>query len=153
MKKKLFNRLFIFSFAGILLAACGAEEANPTEETPAAETEDVETPATADTAGETEAEETVITVDIVVDGETIADLSKEIEAPEGMYLQDIMEANYNIETTPEGFMTVIEGYEQDTENGVYWMYYVNNEMPSVGAADYLPEAADQIEWRLEGFED
>lgn len=155
MVKKLFSRLFVLMFAGVLLVGCATDDKDSATEGTDPEEADVQTPidengaaADSDADAEAEAEENVITIDIVIEGETVADLSKEVVAPEGMFLLDIMEENYEIEATEEGFMTAIEGQAQDTDAGMYWLYYVNDEMPSVGAAEYVPELADHIEWRL-----
>lgn len=145
---KLFNRLFVLLLSGVLLTACG-NQGEETPDTTEPDTEDVETEAPADEADD--AEEATITIDIAVEGEEVADLSKEVVAPEGMYLLDIMKENYDIEET-DGFIESIEGYSQDAEADIYWMFYVDGEMGEVGAAEYTPENADQIEWRLEGFE-
>lgn len=157
MDKKLLSRLFLLSLSGALLVGCG----NQTEETPeeaeepeteVAETPEEETEDTEETTDTEDAEDEVsFTIDILVDGEAVADLSKEVTAEEGMYLLDVMKDTYDIEET-DGFISSIEGYEQDEAENRYWLYYVNGESGEVGAAEYAPEAADQIEWRLESFE-
>jgi hypothetical protein len=147
MDKKLLSRIFLLSLSGALLVGCG-DQATETPE----DTEDTaEAPAEDTTDTEETADEVTFTVDIVVEGEEVADLSQEITAEEGTYLLDVMHENYDIEEA-DGFISAIEGYEQDDENGLYWLYYINDESAEVGAADYAPEEADQIEWRLEGFE-
>ena len=149
MDKKLLSKLLLLSLSGALLAACGNEATDAPEEVDEPDTEEVET---SENAGDEEAtDEVTFSVDIVVEGEAVADLSKEITAPEGMYLLESMKDAYDLEEDG-GFISEIEGYEQDADEGIYWLYYVNGESGEVGAADYAPEEADQIEWRLEGFE-
>lgn len=150
MDKKLLNKLLLLSLSGALLAACGEQAPETPEETEEPGTEEVETP---EDSGDEEAaaEEVTFSIDIVVEGEVVADLSEEITAPEGMYLLETMKDVYDLKEEG-GFISEIEGYEQDEAEGIYWLYYVNDETAEVGAADYVPEEADQIEWRLEGFE-
>lgn len=63
-----------------------------------------------------------------------------------------MVENFSVEGTEEGFITSIDGVEQDESEGLYWLYYINEEMPSIGAGDYIVEDGDLIEWKLESFE-
>lgn len=63
-----------------------------------------------------------------------------------------MVENFSVEGDEEGFITSIDGVEQDDSEGLYWLYYINEEMPSVGAGDYIVEDGDLIEWKLESFE-
>ena len=156
MDKKLFSKLFLFSLSGALLVGCGNQAEDTPEETEEPDTEVAETPAedpaeTEETDNAEAEDEVSFTIDILVDGEAVADLSKEVTADEGMYLLDVMEDTYDIEEN-DGFISSIEGYEQDEADNRYWLYYVNGESGEVGAADYAPETADQIEWRLESFE-
>ncbi|HZK22588.1 MAG TPA: DUF4430 domain-containing protein [Atopostipes sp.] len=151
MEKRKLSKLFLLLSAGVVLGACATE----TEEAPVEEEETTEsTEATEDEAAtetETNSEEVTVTFDIVIDGENVADLSQEVTVPEGTYLLDAMHDTYDV--VDEGsFITTIEGYEQDADAGRYWLYYINGEMPSVGAADYELESEDQIEWRLEDSE-
>lgn len=143
MEKKLFGRLTTLLFSGVLLVGCGKRTAEKPAETDGTETENVETVT----------EEKVVTVAIYVDGESVDDLEKEIAIEEEESVLDIMDEYYDIDGAEEGFITAIEGYEQDDAEGLYWMYYVNEEMAPVGAADYIPEEADVIEWKLEKFEE
>lgn len=165
MDKGLLRKLFLLTSTGFVLAACGTEteeapeEASPAEEADVADVGDVEESEEAaeeetDDAteeAETTADEVTVDFDILIDGEAVADLSEEITVPEGTYLLDAMEDTYELEEDG-GFISAIEGYEQDEDAGRYWLYYINDEMPSVGAADYELEEGDQIEWRLEDSE-
>lgn len=143
MEKKLFGRLATFLFSGVLLVGCGNQVADAPADTDAEEIESVEVVA----------EEKVVTVAIYVDGESVEDLEKEVLVEEEQSVLEIMDEHYDINGADEGFISAIEGYEQDDAEGLYWMYYVNEEMAPVGAADYIPEASDAIEWKLEKFEE
>lgn len=141
MKKKLFGSLSTLLLSGVLLVGCGNEATDTTTEAETADTEDV---AVAE-------DEKVITMSIYVEGELVEGSDKELEIEANQNVMEIMEEHYDIETA-DGFMTSIEGYEQDDDAGQYWLYYVNDEMPSVGADDYVPEADDEITWELETLE-
>ncbi len=143
MEKKLYGRLATLLFSGVLLVGCGNQEADAPAETAAEETESVEVIA----------DEKVVSVAIYVDGESVEDLEKEVSVEEEQSVLAIMDEYYDIDGAEEGFITAIEGYEQDDSEGLYWMYYVNEEMAPVGAADYIPEESDAIEWKLEKFEE
>lgn len=150
MDKGLLRKLFLLMSTGLVLAGCGTDTSEAPEQTEDAETADVEeTPATED--AETAADEVSVDFDILIDGEAVADLSREITVPEGTYLLDAMEDTYELEEDG-GFISAIEGYEQDVDAGRYWLYYINDETASVGAAEYELEEGDQIEWRLEDSE-
>ncbi len=148
MKKRKLSQLFLLLSSGVILTACATQ----TEEAPT-ETEDTATEEVEETSDEatSEADAVDVSFEIVIDGEAVADLSREIAVPEGTYLLDAMEETYDIEEE-DTFITAIEGYEQDVDAGRYWLYYINGEMPSVGAADYELQAQDEIEWRLEDSE-
>lgn len=149
MEKRKLSKLFLLLSAGVVLGACATETEEASVEETAESTEATEDEATTET--ETNSEEVTVTFDIVIDGENVADLSQEVTVPEGTYLLDAMRDTYDV--VDEGsFITTIEGYEQDADAGRYWLYYINGEMPSVGAADYELESEDQIEWRLEDSE-
>ena len=60
-----------------------------------------------------------------------------------------MEAEYDIVDEGAGFLSSINGNEHDMDAERYWLFYVNDDMASVGAADYEIEEGDVIEWKLE----
>ena len=134
------RKLFLLLTTGLVLTGCATDTTDAPEDTSSADVESVE-----------EAEEITATIEIVIDGESLADLSKEVTVPEGTYLLDVMHEEYDV-VDDGGFLSSIGGYEQDVAAERYWMYYTNDEMPSVGAADYELEEGDQIEWRLEDSE-
>ncbi len=48
-----------------------------------------------------------------------------------------------------GFITKVGDYENDSTNGVYWMYYVNGIMPNWGANEYRLRDGDYIKLSYE----
>jgi hypothetical protein len=45
----------------------------------------------------------------------------------------------------------INGLAQNGSTGMYWSFYVNGQMASVGAGSYNSVTGDKIEWKLESF--
>ncbi len=84
------------------------------------------------------------------EGKVLSNISKEIKVEEGQNLLEIMKENYEV-TAKDGFISVIEGYEQDEKEGKYWLYTINGEQATVGAADYELEDKDVIVWNLDGM--
>ena len=84
------------------------------------------------------------------EGKVLSNISKEIKVEEGQNLLEIMKENYEV-TAKDGFISVIEGYEQDEKEGKYWLYTINGEKATVGAADYELEDKDVIVWNLDGM--
>ena len=136
------KKLFLLLSTGLVLVGCSADTKEAPEGTEAPVVEDSE-------ANSSEEEQVNADILISIDGETLADLSKEITVPEGTYLLDVMEAEYDIVDEGAGFVSSINGNEHDVDAERYWLFYVNDEMASVGAADYEIEEGDVIEWKLE----
>ena len=139
------KKLFLLLSTGLVLVGCSADTKEAPEGTEAPVVEDVED----SEANSSEEEQVNADILISIDGETLADLSKEITVPEGTYLLDVMEAEYDIVDEGAGFVSSINGNEHDVDAERYWLFYVNDEMASVGAADYEIEEGDVIEWKLE----
>lgn len=154
LKKKY---LLVPLMSTVLLAACGndgqteepvgepeeelAETPAEMEEEAAESVEDVE-------GGETE--EITAQVAVFVEGEEQVDLTQSFEVFEGTVLSEIMIENYEV-VEENGFVESLEGFEQNPEEDMYWMYYVNGEAADVGMNDYVLQDNDEVEWRLEGI--
>lgn len=110
------------------------------------------TESTESIATTTDSELAVVDISVTVDGEVIADGAQEVEVEEGALLLDVMKEYYEIEEA-DGFVSAINGHEQDTEAGKYWLYDVNGEMAEVGAAELELADGDLVEWKLEAFEE
>lgn len=140
-KKSIWQKLFVLLSAGLFLTACTTDTTNETS-SPAPESETVLTTEPAD------AEEVTTTIHIAIDGEQLTDLTKEVTIPAGTNLMAVMKANYQV-IDEDGLFSSIESHEQNLKDNRYWIYYVNDEMASVGSAKYQLEEGDVIEWRLE----
>ncbi|HLS66639.1 MAG TPA: DUF4430 domain-containing protein [Pseudogracilibacillus sp.] len=139
MKQSLLR--FLYVFAAVLLIT-GCSTANNTEE---AEVE------TTETAEQEEVVESVITVTISEDEGEIVHDEKEIEIEEGAILMDVLKESFDIEEE-DGFITAIDGIQADEGEQRGWMYYVNDEMAMVGAAEYELEEDDHVVFDLQAWE-
>ncbi|MBU7014499.1 MAG: DUF4430 domain-containing protein [Theionarchaea archaeon] len=71
--------------------------------------------------------------------------------PSGSNIFDALTACGILYEEEGGFVTSINGIEQNPSENIYWIYYVNGELGQVGAADYVVEEGDEITWKLEKF--
>src|SRR5690625_1791854 len=69
-----------------------------------------------------------------VNDSTIA--SDEFDAKEGQILQEVLEANYEVEVQQGGFITSIEGHQQNEADSIFWVYEVNGEEVHEAASNY-----------------
>lgn len=86
----------------------------------------------------------IITADEEIANETIDASSNET-------LLEIMEHNFDVSVSEEGFVESIEGVEQNPDDNEYWVFEVNNEMVTVSAEEFIPEENDLISWELMAF--
>lgn len=93
-------------------------------------------------------EEVKVTLSLVEDEKQIA--SKEISVSEDESVLNILKEQYEVKDDG-GFVTSIDGKEQDADNNKYWMYYINDEEAAKGAAETFVKDKDVIEWRLNEF--
>lgn len=76
---------------------------------------------------------------------------KEIPIEDGAILMDVMKENFDIEEDG-GFITSIEGVAPDEGEEKAWMYFVNDEMASVGAAEFELSAGDEVTFDLQAWQ-
>lgn len=63
---------------------------------------------------------------------------------------DLLAATNQIETKSYSFGKTVESIDGvRSENGKYWIYYINGQTASVGAGAYVLQPNDLIEWKLE----
>lgn len=92
-----------------------------------------------------------ITISINEGEEYVAE--EEIEIEEGDILMDVMEENFYIETEYDGtFITSIERVAASEEEQTAWMFFVNDEMATVGASDYELSPGDVVVFDLQAWE-
>lgn len=121
MKKRCLP-LFLALF-GLMLAACGN---------------------TVDSIEETQ-EEVVVTITLKEDGKEFD--SKEIHITGEETLFNTMQDNYDIKDQ-NGFITAIEGKEQDEQKNKYWLFTINDEAVNKGAKDVKLQTDDQVVFDL-----
>lgn len=66
-------------------------------------------------------------------------------------LLDLMQQNYDTVITDDGFIESIEGIEQNPDEGLFWIFEVNEEMVNESAEDFIPQDDDLITWELMSF--
>lgn len=92
-----------------------------------------------------------IQVDVTITSNKKEVTSKELTLAKGENLLAALEANFDIKEDA-GFITSIEGIEQDTKEGIYWTYTVNGEMATTGAKETILNEGDKVEFSHEKFE-
>lgn len=85
------------------------------------------------------------TIILQEDGKELS--SKTIEVTEGQSVYDALKKSFAIEDQ-DGFITKIDGKEQDPAANKYWMYTINGQEASKGAKDTLLKANDKIVFNL-----
>jgi len=94
-------------------------------------------------------------VNLVIDnGEKINNF--QIDFKEGMTAFDVLknkaeELGLNLKTKQYDFGIFIEaiGDKENGQNGLYWMYYVNGELPMVASDKNVIKAGDKVEFKFE----
>ncbi|ALV21750.1 DUF4430 domain-containing protein [Carnobacterium antarcticum] len=143
MKLKLKLKLGLVVAASLALVACSDTNQPAGNESSSVASSEM-------TATSSAVETVAVSINVQEAGEDLPDANKEIKAEAGETLLEAMEKNYDI-TEKEGFISAVEGHEQDDKAGKYWLYTVNGEQAAVGAADYILEDGDTIVWNLDGM--
>lgn len=118
------------------LVACGTTYTQTTTQTTTATT----TVAAVQTA----------TLNITKDGDPIEGSPFTVTFKDGDNLLDVMAAQLQI-VEKDGFISAINGIEQEPTNNKYWLFDVNQEMSPVGAKEVLLKQGDIIDWKLEAL--
>lgn len=131
-------KLVLLLSSAVLVTACGSNN----EETESASV----------TSSEVSSVETAISVSFIFeeDGQEIKDLAKSFDVQEGQTVLEALKENYEV-IEEGGLVSSIEGNEQVAKESKYWLYTVNDEQPTVGAADYVLEDGDEVKWGLNGY--
>ncbi|UOQ47545.1 DUF4430 domain-containing protein [Gracilibacillus caseinilyticus] len=91
-----------------------------------------------------------LTITDQITNKTISEESYTVTS--GTTLEDLLQDNYEVEVTEDGFLTSINGHEQNVEENEYWTYEANGEMVSEGIADYEVQDEDDITFDLQIIE-
>lgn len=63
----------------------------------------------------------------------------------------LLKERASIKQNALGMVTTINKREAKDQAKEYWAFYVNGEMATVGAAEYITKEGDRIEWRIETY--
>ncbi|MFC4022906.1 DUF4430 domain-containing protein [Oceanobacillus longus] len=142
MKKWILQVAVILMTVGLLIG-CSSED----------NTEQNTSVSTNETSDSEEVAEDSVRVTISInEGEEFVN-EQEIPIEEGDILMDVMEENFYIETDFDGaFITSIERVEASDEEQTAWMFFVNDEMPTVGANEYELSPGDIVVFDLQSWE-
>lgn len=143
MNKWMMRLLSVFVVIG-LLGACGAGE-----EVPSTTPDNLVEENQSDQVPEVAEEVVIITISTDEGDEVISD--KEVAIEDGDILMDVLKENYEIEEEG-GFVNSIDGIQAEEDEQKAWMYFVNDEMAMVGAAEYELEVGDEVNFDLQAWE-
>lgn len=99
--------------------------------------------------GDTSDADKEVTVVITTADEELA--NETVGASSDETLMDIMENHFDLDVTEEGFVEALEGVAEDPDEGLFWVFEVNDEMVTVGAEEFVPEDQDTVTWELMAF--
>lgn len=63
----------------------------------------------------------------------------------------ILKNKTEVQQATSGLVTSINGRQADPAKKEYWSFYVNGKMAPVGPAEYITEASDVVEWKVESY--
>ncbi|PXW91706.1 uncharacterized protein DUF4430 [Streptohalobacillus salinus] len=91
-----------------------------------------------------------ISVIISIDNDEERLVDETLSVEEGAILLDVLDEQYDIQKSDEGFIEGIEGQEQYDNH--YWFYEVNDEEAYVGAGEYELADQDVVHFDLHEYE-
>lgn len=147
MQKRWLMSLFALLSVVFILSGCGADNGNTNGNA------NVNNAGNNNEPNNAEVNDAVVEVEFVIsknNGEEVID-TKTIEIEEGAFVLDVLKENFDVEEEG-GFVTAIDGIKQDVDAQIGWMYFVNDEMAMVGAAEYELKADDKVNFDLQSWE-
>jgi len=136
-------RMVTILAAAALLVGCSANGNNETNSNSSVSTNN--------TGGTEEVAEDAVRITISLNEGTQFINETEVPYEEGAILMDVLEENFFVEQE-NGDITSIERMEASEEDNTAWMLYVNDELSSVGAAEYEVQPGDKIVFDLQSNE-
>lgn len=73
------------------------------------------------------------------------------QGKDGVDALSLLKQKAKIEENQPGFVSAINGRRADPQKKEFWAFYVNNKLAEVGAADYVTENTDKIEWKIQNY--
>ncbi|AGY82144.1 DUF4430 domain-containing protein [Carnobacterium inhibens] len=138
---KVFKLGFIVA-ATFSLAACGNTTVQDSDSSAAKSS----------TLVEQQAKETLsVVMSLEQDGKEVEGATQELEVEEGTTVLEALKGQYEV-IEEDGLILSIDGMEQDEDAGNYWLYEVNGEQPTVGAAECEIKDGDQVKWLLNALQ-
>lgn len=139
--RKLVKGSIVLGMAIVLLGGCKSDSEKATTKESTEQTE-----ITSSSSKEAQkADEVSITVDT---GENSTE--KKVRVSEDKNLLEIMKEEFNAKEE-KGFITAINGVEQNKDENKYWVFTINGEQVNKGAQEVTLKKDDKVEWKLEKF--
>lgn len=133
--KKIVKLVMFLCLSVVLISGCGKKEDEATQKETHAST----------TVVEDKKIQVIVSID---NGDKKED--KEIEIDKNETLLEVMEKNFDAKND-KGFVTAIDGVEQNKEENKYWLFIINGEEVNKGAQEVKLKNGDRIEWELKKF--
>lgn len=137
------KKIISLFIALIFLSGCATDTAVQEDTADTAVVEET----TQETTSDSEAENIEVSTIFEINGENEEAMSGTYEVEAGTTLLDFMKNEFEVEES-DGFIESINGYAQNPEGDLYWLYEINGEFSTVGAADYILEEDDNVSWTL-----
>jgi len=72
------------------------------------------------------------------------------DGQDGKTALDLLKASHEIKTQDSSMGVFVTSIDSSANtDDTFWMFFVNNELASVGADQYQTKSSDKIEWRFE----
>lgn len=72
------------------------------------------------------------------------------DGQDGKTALDLLKASHDIKTEDSSMGVFVTSIDSSANtDDTFWMFFVNNELASVGADKYQTKSSDKIEWRFE----
>lgn len=89
------------------------------------------------------------------ENQTVQDAKKHIvyTGKTGKTAQELLLANHkgNVAFDRSGMVVSIDDYTVSAKDHEYWAFYVNGKQSMVGAASYVTNDTDKLEWKVEKY--
>src|SRR5690625_4718596 len=141
----LFSSIMI-AFALLMVSSTDDDTDQGTTENPTNEAENA-----AETDQNNEEQEEIVHFTLSIDEGDEVITEKEVPISEGDLLMDVLKANFDVEEEG-GFITSIEGVAPEEDEEKSWMFFVNDEMATVGAQEVELNPGDQVTFDLQAWE-
>lgn len=144
MKKLLTTTILALALVGCSSPSSSSDNTTSTTATTTTTTTTTQASTTATTAQNT------FIIQVTKDGQPIEGSPFTFNFQEGDNLLDVMKANMTI-VEKDGFVTAINGVEQEPANNKYWMFDVNSVLSPVVAKEVILKDGDVVDWKLEAY--